>query len=729
MQITVISFFGLAVAFFITAICFFVIQLNKGKSVTQRLFLPTICTLLSVLTLRFAISFYDLEYEGLNWIERLLNSLVRTLQTFSLDEGYLNAITVGKDFFINEFGCSFLSDFYGLFAALTNICAPIMSGAILLGLLTSVFPRLRLWLKPYREKYVFSELNERSIYFAEDIISEEEVKRPLIVFTDAYIDKESEESSELLQRARKLGALCMKDDILHLCFSRTKKLRYILIDDNDIANIQTLTAITTENLDCKTKKIKYWNPKNDIRIYLFSQNTEVSSIVKRIYQRKEQLHLSNVAIKVVQEYTSIAYNLLDEKPLFLPLLAKREENKKELVLTIVGGGLIGTEVFLGAYWCGQMLDCNLKINVITEDAIKFKSKINFINPEILQSGIGDCETNRDLLRVFPNQNIYSDPYASFAFYSIDVETGDFAKVFNENSSLLASDYFVVALGSDELNMTIAVEINRKIQRERLKGSALIINNKPVIAYAVYDSKTKEVLNDPDTQKTGANLFAFAALRDIYSCKNIFMINIREKAFDISNAYSEKNMHKFLRDEYGWWSDIARALHVKYKMYSIGLIESEKDITEEIAQKENQYKGIAESNDEKQCRRLAWLEHRRWNAFMRTKGFIAPSDSQWNEFAFKIVKDHKHLDLKLHPCIVECSDSKTIPDDYNWDSVSYQENTHFDYLDIISIKAYQRKKEKLLEIKDKVEQEEELEKLDNDKSFKKWDFPEYDFSKK
>ena len=714
----VISFFGLAVAFFTAAIFLFVKQLNKGKSVTQQLLLPTICTLLSVLTLRFILSFYGNVNEELNWIERLITSLVRTLQTFSLDESYLDTIIDGKAFF-NEFGCSYLADFYGLFVAVTNICAPIMSGAILLVLLTSVFPRFRMLLKPYKEKYVFSELNERSIYLAEDIIREEKAKRPLIVFTDAYIDNESEDSSELLHRAKKVGALCMKDDILHLSFRRTKKLRYILIDDIDIANIHTLTALTTENFDSKTKKIRYWGLKNHIRIYLFSQNNEVGSIVKRIYKRKEQLHLSNVMIKVVQEYTNIAYNLLDEKPLFLPLLGKREE--KELVLTIVGGGLIGTEVFLGAYWCGQMLDCKLKINVITEDAIKFKSKINFINPEILQSGIGDCETNWDLLRVFPNQNIYSAPYACFTFYSIDVETGDLAKVFNENLSLLASDYFVVSLGCDELNMTIAAEINRKIQREKLKGNDLDTNNKPIIAYAVYDSKTKEVLNDPDTHSMGENLFAFAALKDIFSCKNIFMKKIGDKAFDISKAYSDKDMDEFLRDEYGWWSDIARALHIKYKMYSTGLIKSEKDMTE----KENQYEEFIKSDDKEKCR-LAWLEHRRWNAFMRTKGFIAPTDKQWNEYAFTNNFNHKHPDLKLHPCIVECTDSKTIPDKYIWDCTSYQENTNFDYLDNISIKVYQRKKIKLLEIKDKAKQEKALKKLDDDKDFKKWDFPEYDF---
>ena len=100
--------------------------------------------------------------------------------------------------------------------------------------------------------------------------------------------------------------------------------------------------------------------------------------------------------------------------------------------------------------------------------------------------------------------------------------------------------------------------------------------------------------------------------------------------------------------------------------------------------------------------------------MRTKGFTAPSDEQWDKYAFEKDVDHKHLDLKLHPCIVECevecADSKTITDNY-WDDPSYKENANFDYLDLVSIKVYQKKKEKLGKI-DK-----------ND--FKEWDKPKHD----
>ena len=40
--------------------------------------------------------------------------------------------------------------------------------------------------------------------------------------------------------------------------------------------------------------------------------------------------------------------------------------------------------------------------------------------------------------------------------------------------------------------------------------------------------------------------------------------------------------------------------------------------------------------------LTWLEHRRWNAYMRSIGF-----------SYDIKKD-KNIELKLHGCLCECS---------------------------------------------------------------------------
>jgi len=638
---------------------------------------------------------------GYNWVDEIFNSLIRTMQTFSLDENYFGSIAVGKELFFNEFNSRFLSEFYGFFASVLNVCAPILGGAIILGLLTSIFPRIRLFFMPFREKYVFSELNERAICLAEDIIKEtrNNKKQPLVIITDAYTDYSSEATSELFQKAKGIGAICLKDDILNISFLYVKDLHYILIDKEDINNIHSLITLVTENIK---------RSKKGCHIYVFSQNPQASSIVKKLI-KDHKLETSEIIIKLIQEYTSIVYNLFNDVPLYYPLLAKGLLNyseKKELVITIIGGGKIGMEVFLGAYWCAQMLDCKLRINVITKKAKKFKSKIDYINKEILLSGVERTE----LLRVFPNRDIYAEPYASFSFYSADVEGDGLFKILdkkdNSGFSLLSSDYFIIALGSDNLNITTAVNINREIRKNILNK---YINNKPVIAYSVNDSKINEELNKINSQSNPTYLYAFASLKKIYSCKNIFMDNVNKPAYNINEKHNKADMKRFMKDEYNWWSSIARILHLSYKMFSIGSLKSTKkpiDITEkERKEYLEKIQKVSFNN------RLAWLEHRRWNAFMRTKGFTAPTESQWEQYAFKEDNDHKNIPLKLHPCIVESSKSSQISIN-DWNDPNYENDIKLDYLDIASIKVYQmRKTRKGIDVNEE------------DRNFKIWDKPD------
>jgi hypothetical protein len=49
-------------------------------------------------------------------------------------------------------------------------------------------------------------------------------------------------------------------------------------------------------------------------------------------------------------------------------------------------------------------------------------------------------------------------------------------------------------------------------------------------------------------------------------------------------------------------------------------------------------------------KLQWLEHRRWNAFLRTMGFCGTDN--YNVYKAK-TKSPKNMEMKLHPCLVEC----------------------------------------------------------------------------
>jgi hypothetical protein len=88
--------------------------------------------------------------------------------------------------------------------------------------------------------------------------------------------------------------------------------------------------------------------------------------------------------------------------------------------------------------------------------------------------------------------------------------------------------------------------------------------------------------------------------------------------------------------------------------------------------------------EEQDDRFAWVEHRRWNAYIRTQGFSRPTEKQYRRI---FVQDGqtKSIPLKLHPCLVESQverkqlellDRFDVPD--------------YDYLDYVTMYTYRMK---------------------------------------
>ena len=726
-----ISGFFLVLAFFLLIYEAFK---NKWKSVSQKLMAPSFFLLLCILILRLLLGYYDNNERSR--FEHFLHSGQRTLQTFSLDEQYGEVLDDGKKIFYENNKQSIKEKtnkaqtvphsvkIYGFLTTISSLFASIIVATFILGIFTNVFARLKFVLF-WKEKYVFSELNDRAINLAESIYNKSEIfRRPLIIFTDSYIKSDDEILSELNQRAKQISAICIKEDMSKVSFkasynltkiffflSLKRKITYILIDEKDIDNIRSLI----DYLSCE--KLENW--KKGCQFYLFSHHPEVESVRNKLNNNK-RLENHDIGIVIVSEYTRMIYNLFDNAPLYEPLIRKEklaDKDKNELVLTIVGGGKLGMEAFLTAYWCGQMLDYKLRINVITDDADKFKAIIEQTNPQIFEVSsilddniLSDCfeeDSNHDHpLKVYPNNaKKLGKIYSHFLFRSIDVNTSDLNKILNEPEkngfSLLHSDYFIICLGTDELNISIANEINKMILVKALDPSIMKkveppVSKMPIIAYSVYDSKTNELLNKQNTRSTNDKicpyLHAFASRRYIYSYDNILNNRFERIAEQINRQHygEDKDSKKMFRaDEYSWWSSIARALHFKYKVFSTGVLDDKREPGEI-------FKKDIKNYSKKICINyikfnLMQLEHRRWNAFMRVNGFIAPNNSQFESYAFLDGKDHKYLELKLHPLMVECTPQINI-EYMDW---SDEPTDKFDLLDYMSYRIYKKKREKMI----------------------------------
>ncbi len=760
---------------------------RKKKTAAVGILLATGLLFVAILAQRLAVEYYincippealcsACEYVEMTWVERLFDGVVHTLQTFSMDEEYTAFLQNGKKMVAailpETWPAEQLGNLYGGYVSLLNMLAPILGGAILFELLANIFPIIKLCLSyclVWKERIFFSELNENSVALAQSIREQETsvLKRPILIFTDAYVDRDNEKTNELRLEAKACGAICLREDLAHIWKPSKicKKYVFFLIDIQEIRNLQALTHLAeSQNRKCLRRA----------RVYLFSQSSiympveqAVRNTLKDAFAKEEY-----PMILPVQSFRNLVTGLLVELPLFEPLIKPAEEPaeaEKHLYVTILGFGNIGTEMFLAVYWMGQMLDCTLHIQVVSkEDKEEFWKKIDYINPEIRKTVETDGVWDRNTLEYRDGKS--SRPYAHVRYIQADVKSGSFINL-EENRDLLKTQYFVVALGSDEDNISVAQKLRKIMGKAYIDGEETDAVHNTVIAYAVFDSDLCDTLNKQCIVKEIPEICmrAFGSLRDVYSYENIYMSKYRNAGSSIDSQYtaeqlrrnhiadssSRREMEKYEDGDYSYWSNLARAMHVPYKMYSIGCIhesvftifddppkqekekqdaysrsltyretvykkyrdacvwimyqEKSQEVTADIVKDE---KIIALLSDKGMKDHLAWLEHRRWCAFSRVRGF--QNSVKYDVYAERTDNSYKHMPLQLHPCLVECDmtgihakvDVKKIGNEKKVDWTCTDEK-NLDTLDILS--------------KDLIEKEL------NDYDFKIYDYPGMDFS--
>ena len=711
---------------------------NRKISYEKRLLFLTMLFFAAVWCVRYPVGASGIIYENgerLTKCEEIANSVIHALQSFSMDEDFTNYLVKGKELAASlfpKFGAASL--LYSIHVSFLNVACPVAGGAILFSILTRIFPKLKLFfmsLMFWKPVCDFSELNDNSLALASSLrVSGGKYKKALIVFSDVYDDSSDEPPSELIQKAKNLGAICIKNDISDMSLLRRGGKLLFLMDRNKEGSLQSLSSVTDE------KMCKRW--KKDDFIYVVGTDDGDSLVVDSVRDvLKAKLGEDNAPLVIpVNSFRNLVLSLFEEKPLFW---AKQKGGANDaendpLRITIFGSGQIGTEMFLAAYWCGQILDHQLYITVVSkEKETDFRARIDHINPEIFKT----AEEGTELLRVYDNALAdFAPEYFKCKYVETDIRRDDlYTKMIAKDNTfgrMIDSDYFAVALGADEENIEIADMIARYVTTRKLTEGAKDVGFGVPVACVVFDDTLCETL-----KKRGKNggygdaveMYPFGSLGETYSYNTVTLAGIRERAAAINDAYhdriseemtSEKAIRDLYKDEYSHWANVARAIHIRYKAFCARM-------TVEEYKENSRYK----SNDLNKNHRLAWLEHRRWNAFMRTRGFRCPTPKEEERYiallrGFEENEDgdnegkHKSIKLKLHPCIVECDDKygtwkKEKKDDkkeIDEETESKEKEREPDLLDLVTIRFLSDKyKAKRLKIND---------------DFKKYDYPIGDF---
>lgn len=692
----------------------------KPFKLSTRLMIFAVSVVLSVACLRFAVAYHSID-ANTHISELIFNSLLQAFQTVGLDEDIGECVIAAKAMLVEVYGANrgWLM-FAGTWVALLNIAAPISGGALIVNLLVSFFPKLKLKFSFYKKQFFFSKLNECSIALAESIAAEKDLNRfgqkPLLVFTDTCMD----ESSDLLQKARALGAICISDDITSISSFTFKEKRYFLIDENELGNIETFSELAEAEC-CRSLKKAYINvfyrddsyilAEKGIMEKLEGQYTEMfknkinrkANNLLKADQKKESKNKESdpeatdeeKSVKNIDEYradvlyemmpivsrivyqTNLIYNLLEDIPLFTPLLNRSANisDNPEFNLTVLGTGSMGMQMILNSSWCGQFYGYALCINVVSNQGIEdLMGKLDSCSPEILESTCPDSS----ILDVYSDGSHKAKPYFKLRYAKADLSSINLSTVNMNNincecdtHNLLDSDYYLVALGSDQMNIAVAEKLSREIARKQEQSKNF---KNVVITFVVYDKHLQGVFNSRNSNTPSyIRTEAFGSLRDVFGWQNVTMERLAPYAYRVNKAYravsvdDARKTGRSLRAQniYNHWSSIARGVHIKYRVFSAFLYRASQNADTLTAAPNlksfdlcafNDYKNLITDNSPEADiikKQLTWLEHRRWCAYMRANGYVCRNDR---------IKGKNDNAIKIHPCLVECRNETEISAD-------------------------------------------------------------------
>lgn len=496
-------------------------------------------------------------------LETILIAIHNTIRLFIVD-GEFDFITSN----INELPDWLARAYTSLFSVLF-VLAPILTFGFVLSFFKNILAYKKYITHFYSDAYIFSELNEKSIALAKSL-SKNKSKHRLFVFTDVFSNEE-EECYELIDQAKEIGAICFKKDIVAIDFSFHSKKRML--------NFFAIGRDESENLSQAIKLITNRKYGTNTNLYVFSSQVESELLLTHAFGRSEK---SGIKVRRINDVQSLILRTLYDsgyEKLFKTAYDSGKKNK-EINAIVLGMGQHGTEMIKALSWCCQMDGYNISINSFELDEqadTKFKAQC----PELMdETHNGKFNSDGDANYLI---NIHSN---------CDITTYEFE---TEISSLPRTTYVFIALGNDSLNITTAIKVRTFFER---------LGYEPAIQAIVSNTEKKMALDDIKNFKgQNYNIDFIGDIQSSYSEKVILDLDVENEALKRHLKWGSEE--EFWQYNYNYKSSVASAIHRKLK-FECGI----KGIDKKTSDR---------NNDELWAIRK--LEHRRWNAYMRSEGYV------------------------------------------------------------------------------------------------------------
>lgn len=517
---------------------------------------------------------------------------------------------MGGDYNYEVFNAAFTGKTFGdVYTVFLHLLAPVLTGAILLSLLSGLvaFFRIRLF-RFGREIFLFSELNQKSYAMAESLTTPS--NKALIIFCNTAPKDKGKNLREMVDFH---NWIFVEDNELSLFrWLRKKDISFFEISNDDSRNLTNTMEIA--------ERIKALKFHDTFKIILSTILPEGNILIN-------SLHTYGLDITLINEDQTSVYNLLSNHPLYRKDAAGFAPIESVL---IVGGGKIGRTAFQVICWCGLFPGKKINITIIDKDINTIKETLSYECPELVNGK-------------YPVQ-----------FYQAEAGTASFERVLKEHCAEIP--YIIVTLGNDDINIQTAIFLREHYLRESRSLTAA-----PQIFVRVTDHSRSLVLKKQAevTPKLSYALIPFGSNTEVFSAQLLSTADFEQIAEKIHTYFemeqqrenpsykptSYHSIREFLKQ-----SNKAAALHIQYKLWYLGL---ELEKLPKNAKPETQEKAF-ETGEEcyknavQQCgiEKLAEWEHERWMAFEFSYGY-RPLDLERASAA----GIHKNDTAKLHCCLV------------------------------------------------------------------------------
>lgn len=476
---------------------------------------------------------------------------------------------------------------YALLSAVLFVFAPTLTCGFILSFFRNILTYYSILLHFKKDVYVFSELSENSVALAESIRKKQ--KQAILLFTSVV--EVDDGTYEWKEKARQLKAHCLKDDItaLHLKHhSRTSKMYFFIMGSNEGENVESALSM-----------IPQYRRREHTRIYVFASSFEGEMLLNSIPHGQLKVR------RVDKEQLLIFHTLYNSGEAIYAV----SEPEKTISAVVVGLGRYGLEMLKALTWFGQMDGYHLVIHAYDENR-NAEAIVSRACPELMQS-----DKNGVLVK-------------GEAAYQIDIHSGInvLSAAFIESIHTIPTPTYVfVALGSEHKNMETALQLRTHLARKGIQ---------PKIQVAFYDTyDARSLQNTKNFKGQSYQIEVVGDVKSIYSENMIINSELEAKALKRHMKWGREE--DFWAYEYNYRSSIACEIHKKMKSYC-------KIPGADLPVEER-------TESEKEIIRI--LEHKRWNAYMRSEGYCY---------------GEKRDDIaKTHPCLIpydELSEEEKRKDD-------------------------------------------------------------------